>query len=109
MSIILFSNSAKTTLAGAITNTALTANLATGSGAEFPHPAAGQYFKGTFTDAATGLVTEIVHVTDVTGDVITMIRGQEGTAAQAWSAGDIFGNFCTAGTMQALLQVQQAQ
>ena len=86
-SIALFKNNATSTLAGAITNTSLTANLASGAGALFPAPGAGQYFALTFTDAATGLLNEIVNVTNVTGDTITMIRGQEGTAAQKEMAG----------------------
>lgn len=104
MSLIIFANNAQGQLAGAITNVALVASLNPGQGALFPAPGAGEFFVGTFTDASTGLLNEIVHVTDVTGDVITMVRAQEGTAAQAWSAGDIFANLVTAGTMEAMLQ-----
>ena len=94
---VLFANNASTTLAGAITNSSLTANLASGTGVLFPSPGAGQYFVGTFTDAATGLLNEIVWVTNITGDVITMTRAQEGTTAKAWHAGDFFANLWTAG------------
>lgn len=107
MSLILFANDAQSTLAGSITNVATVANLAPGTGALFPAPGAGQYFTGTFIDAATGLVKEIVRVTDVTGDQITMVRAQEGTSAQAWTAGDIFANQWTAG--QAAAMQQQGQ
>jgi hypothetical protein len=109
MSTILFANDAQSTLAGSITNVALTANLAAGTGVLFPAPGAGQYFVLSFIDAATGLLTEIVHVTNVTGDVITMVRAQEGTTALAWTAGDIAANLCTAGTMQAFTQFVQSQ
>lgn len=108
-STVLAKNNAGTTLAGAITNVALTANLAPGSGTEFPSPGAGQYFVGTFTDSLTGLVTEIVYVTNVTGDVITMIRAQEGTVAAAWNAGDLFENLMTAGQFSTLAQQVQVQ
>ena len=94
---ILFANRAGSTLAGPITNTALTANLAAGTGVLFPQPQANQYFVLTFIDAATGLLTEIVHVTNVTGDVITMQRGQENTTALNWLAGDKAQNLHTAG------------
>ncbi len=104
MAVILFANNATTTLAGAISNVAVTANLASGSGALFPHPVGGQYFALTFNDAATGLFDEIVYVTNVTGDTITMLRGQEGTAARSWLAGDLASNFLTAGVMAALVQ-----
>jgi hypothetical protein len=107
MTVLLFSNNAQSTLAGGITSAALTANLAPGTGVRFPAPAAGQGFLGTFTDAATGLVTEIVLVTNVAGDTITMVRAQEGTVASAYIAGDNFQHLCTAGTLAAMLQQAQ--
>jgi len=106
---VLFANNDVTTLAGAITSTALTANLSPGSGVLFPHPTTGQYFPMTFQDAATGLLREIVYVTNVTGDVITMIRAQESTTALAWNSGDTAGNLLTAGTMNLLVQQSQSQ
>lgn len=106
---ILTSNNAQTTLAGSITNIATTANLSPGSGAEFPSPSAGQIFVGTFNDAATGLLFEIVHVTSISVDTITMVRAQEGTTALSWNAGDIFGNFFTSGTFSSLAQTYQLQ
>lgn len=102
---ILFANNATTTLAGAITNVATSANLTTGSGALFPSPGAGQYFVATFTDAATGLLREIVHVTAISGDTVTMVRAQEGTTALAWDSGDFFVNQVTAGQLSAMQQI----
>lgn len=109
MSILLFADNAVSQLASGITNVALTATLTAGSGSLFPAPGAGQYFKATFVDAATGTVFEIVHVTAVVGDTITMVRGQEGTSAHAWLAGDSIFMAPTAGTMQALVQAEQLQ
>lgn len=109
MSILLFADNAVSQLASGITNVALTATLTAGSGSLFPAPGAGQYFKATFVDAATGTVFEIVHVTAVVGDTITMVRGQEGTSAHAWLAGDSFFMAPTAGTMQAMVQAEQLQ
>lgn len=108
-SIALYTNNSTSTLAGAITNTSLSANLASGGGALFPHPVAGQYFALTFIDAATGLDTEIVWVTNVTGDTVTIIRAQEGTIAQNWSAGDIAAALITAGDLQQFVQFPQMQ
>lgn len=105
----LYANNASTTLAGAISNVALTAQLASGAGALFPAPGAGQYFVATLNDAATGLLDEIVWVTNVTGDTVTMIRAQEGTEAQNWSAGDLFNLFVTAGGLQKFQQDSEAQ
>lgn len=109
MSILLFSNNANSTLAGSITAVATTANLAAGTGTLFPNPSAGEIFIGSFFDAATGLQTEIVHVTGIVGDQITMTRAQEGTAAQSWNVGDIFANQWTAGSAAAMLQQAQAE
>ena len=101
---IVFANNANTTIAGAITNTATSVTLATGSGALFPSPTGGDYYVATFTDAATGLLREIVHVTAMSGDVATIVRAQEGTTALNWSAGDFFANEFTAGQAAAFLQ-----
>lgn len=101
---VLFANNAVSTLAGAISNVATTAVLATGSGALFPTPLTGQYFCLTFTDAATGLLHEIVHVTAISGDTITMVRAQEGTTALNWLPGDLADNLWTAGSAAAMQQ-----
>jgi hypothetical protein len=105
----IFANQANTTLAGAITNTALTANLAPGSGVLFPSPGVGQYFTMIFNDVATNLSYEEVWVTNVTGDTITMIRAQEGSTAKAWDAGDIAFNGMTAGTANSFSQIASSQ
>jgi hypothetical protein len=99
---LLFADNASTTLAASITAAATTCTLAPGTGALFPVPGANQAFPLTFVDAATGLVTEIVKVTGMSGDTVTsMVRGQEGTAARAWLAGDLASNFWTAGALGA--------
>ncbi|MFA9204846.1 MAG: hypothetical protein ACEQSH_00160 [Bacteroidia bacterium] len=101
---LLFANDAASTLAGAISNVATTANLQVGTGALFPNPTGSEYFVMTFTDAGTGLLKEIVHVTARSGDTITIERAQEGTTALAWQAGDLADNLNTAGSMAALSQ-----
>ena len=105
---LLFSNNATSTLAGSITNTATSANLAPGTGALFPVVGSSEGFFLTFVDAATGLLTEIVFVTGRSGDTITMQRGQDNTTARAWNAGDIAAQLVTAGDMNAMLQQSAA-
>lgn len=100
----LFANNASTTVAGAISNSATSVTLATGTGTSFPAPGPGQYFRASFFDAATGLITEIVFVTNVTGDTATIVRAQENTTAVAWNVGDTFAQCCTAGTMESFAQ-----
>lgn len=108
MSVLLFSNNAQTTLAGAITNTATTLNVQSGAGALFPNPGSGQYFVASLVDAATGALTEIIWVTARVGDTFTIVRAQEGTTALNWLAGDSIGNFWTAGQAAQMLQQGQA-
>lgn len=107
--IELYSNNAVTTLAGAISNVSVTVQLAPGSGALFPNPSSGQFFRMTLTDALTGLIREITYCTARSGDVCTVTRGQEGTTANAYLAGDSADNYNTAGAMANLGQAQQIQ
>jgi hypothetical protein len=102
--IFIFGNNESTTISGSITPQSLAVNLAAGSGAGFPQPVAGQAFIATFIDQATGTQREIVHVTAISGDQATIVRAQEGTQAQAWTAGDIFAHLHTAGAMDAMVQ-----
>jgi len=105
MGLLLFANNAATTLAAPITSSATTANLTTGTGSLFPSPSGGNTYVGTFVDAATGLLNEIVSVSAMSGDTIsTMTRAQEGTTAKSWLAGDLFQQFITAGQMTAMVQ-----
>jgi len=101
---ILWSNNASTTVSGSITAASTSVALAAGTGVKFPNPTGGNYYKATFYDQATKTITEIVHVTAMSGDVATIVRAQEGTTAVAWNAGDIFANLITAGTLNAFVQ-----
>lgn len=109
MSIALFANDAQATIAGSISSSATSVTLTAGMGALFPNPGANQYFCATFVDAATGLIEEIVHVTAVSGDMMTIVRAQEGTTALSWISGDGFGNLWTAGSASVMLQQGQSQ
>lgn len=101
---LLAANNAQTELAAGISSTATSLTVSTGTGTLFPSPVAGtSFFKLTIIDAATGSLTEIVHVTALAGDVFTIQRGQEGTVPRAWSANDIAANMMTAGTLSYIL------
>lgn len=101
---LLAANNAQTVLAAGISASATSMTVNSGTGALFPAPSAGvSFFKLTLIDAATGQLTEIVHVTARSGDTMTIDRGQEGTTARAWSANDIAANMMTAGTLSYLL------
>src|SRR5215469_15369462 len=101
---ILWSNNANTTVAGSITPTSTTVNLAAGSGAEFPNPTGGNYFCATFYDQATKTITEIVHVTARSGDTCTIVHAHEGPVAGTWNVSNIFAHLVTLGTIHAIGQ-----
>ena len=109
MTILLFANNAKSTLAANLSSSATTVTLASGTGSLFPSPTTGQGFKLTFNDDATGLLNEIVLCTSRTGDVLTIVRAQEGTTAQSWLANDLAGMFYTAGSEENNIQLDQYQ
>lgn len=109
MAIQLFANNAATTLASPINDVTTTLTVAPGTAVLFPDPGANEYFVSTLSDALTGLEREIVWVTAVSGDVLTIVRAQEGTTAQSWNTGDNFIMYFTAGSAAALLQQGQYQ
>ncbi|EPE4173784.1 hypothetical protein ACSILQ_003260 [Yersinia enterocolitica] len=102
---LLSANNASTVLAAGISASATTLTVNTGTGGLFPSPVSGtSFFKLTLIDAATGTLTEIVHVTARSGDIMTIVRGQEGTTNRLWSANDIAANMMTAGTLDLFAQ-----
>ncbi|HBR6139058.1 TPA: hypothetical protein L9040_004320 [Klebsiella pneumoniae] len=103
---LLANNNAKSVLAAGISASATVITVVAGTGGLFPSPVSGvSYFKLTVTDAATKTISEIMHVTSVSGDVMTVIRGQEGTTPRVWSTNDIAANMMTAGSLLSCLQV----
>lgn len=66
------------------------------------------YAKITLTDSGE-TAFEICHLTAVSGDTLTVIRGQEGTAAKGWSLKDVVANFATRGSENAFPQITHIQ
>jgi hypothetical protein len=83
---VLYANNATTTLAASITGAATSFSVASGKGALFPTISGSDYFYVTLANAAGTI--EIVKVTARVTDTFTVVRGQDGTAASAWAAGD---------------------
>ena len=98
MSICLYADNAQTFLASAVTSSTTTITLAAGTGALFPDPTTGQFFALSLNDFATEQIYEITYCTARSGDVCTVTRAQEGTAARAWQTNDIAFNGPTSGT-----------
>ena len=106
MAFLLFANEAQTTLALPVNSLQTNITVASGTARFFPQPLANQAFKLTISSAINPLLNEIVLVTSITGDVMTVARGQEGTLARAWNVGDFATNLMTAGTANALVQIE---
>ena len=108
---LLFANNAQTTVSSSIGPSSVAVSVAAGTGALFPNPnpSNNEYFVATFTDASTGLLREIVWVTGRSGDTMTIVRAREGTAAQSWTANDLFAELWTAGQAESMLQLSAAQ
>jgi len=99
---ILAANNASSKTELAITPSSTTLQLVAGGGAKFESPEPGlEYFVGTLSDKS-GVLNEIVHVTERVGDVLTIVRAQEDTVAQSWPAKTSFANLITAGSLKAM-------
>lgn len=83
---VLYANNASSKLSASITNTATSFSVTTGQGALFPAITGADYFYATLVDTAGNL--EIVKVTARATDTLTVVRGQDGTTARAFSAND---------------------
>lgn len=105
----LFTNFARTTLASGISSGAgptLTVALASGTGALFPSPSAGQYFPLVLTN--TSGAKEVFYCTSRTTDALTCTRAQEGTTAQTFNSGDLCGLRLTEGSLADLAALGQS-
>lgn len=101
----LFTNNAKSTLAGSLTNVATTFSVGAGHGARFPVITGTNHFLVTlYQFDSTGEINhEIVKVTARAVDAFTVERAQEGTTARAFNAADPVELRLTADTMGDLI------
>jgi len=88
MPIPLFTNNAATSLAVAVTPTDTVFQVVAGTGQQFPTPTGGNYFMLTLVQINNPEVSEIVKCTSRVGDVLTVVRGQEGTQPQIFNISD---------------------
>ena len=96
----LFANNAASAMLNNISNVALSLQLVASGGTKFPAITGGDYFLVTLSKVAGGTETdiEVVRVTARVGDVLTIVRAQEGTTALAYLAGDLVQLRVTAAT-----------
>ena len=82
---VKFSNNASTTLASAINTTATSITVTDAS--SFPTLGAGDYTYVTLDADTIPASREVVKVTAIVGNVLTVVRGQDGTSGTAFDAG----------------------
>lgn len=82
---IQFTNFASSLLAATISNSDLVIQVSVGDGALFPNPTGDQFFYAVLNDDAGNV--EVVQCTSRSGDLLTVVRGQDNTAAQAFTLG----------------------
>ncbi|HEY6927445.1 MAG TPA: hypothetical protein VI653_28480 [Steroidobacteraceae bacterium] len=107
----LFTNNASTTLAVAISNTATSVTVASGTGALFPvpNPSVGSHFHATIVKNGAPGTFEIVDVTVAATDTFTITRAQENTTPLNWAVGDFFNLFPTAAGLMSFAQAADLQ
>lgn len=99
MSVLLVNNAASK-LAASVAADALVLSVSAGDGGKFPAPTGGDWFPLTLVRADG--VREITRCTGRTGDVLTVVRAQEGTAAVPLASGDRAEVRLTAGALNSL-------
>jgi len=98
---LLFANNASSRLYATIDAVTTSIRVEAGDGAKFPQPDGTAYFLVTVEDRRSSQI-EIMLCIGRTGDILNVVRAQEGTAAQAFEMGATVSNRMTAGTMAQL-------
>ena len=89
MSKPLFTNNAQGSLALGITATTTNIQLNAGAGSLFPQPSnIGEYFTLTLVSITDSTYFEIVECIARSGDMLTIVRAQEGTTAKSFNISD---------------------
>lgn len=83
---VLVKNNAYSTLASGINSSVTSITLVAGTGARFPAAGGADYFYATLINTSNQL--EVVKVTARSTDTLTVVRGQDGTTARAYSSSD---------------------
>ena len=116
--IIGFGNNVVSALASEITAGQKTIHVMPGDGAKFAalltqnnenaSTELDVFAKITLTDSGE-TEFEICHLLAVSGDVLSVVRGQEGTAAKGWLLNDVVANFATRGSENQFVQIDHLQ
>jgi len=101
---IVFRNNATTALASDITNSATSITVTDGS--KLPSITGSDYFYCTLDD---GTNNEIVKVTAISGNTLTVVRAQDNTTARAFSTGDLAELRLTAAVLETFSQLDAGE
>jgi hypothetical protein len=99
---LIFANNALSKLDQPLLAGQTTLTVQSGTGALFPSPSGGDYFKLTVEDRRTQQI-EVMHCTGRAGDVLTVVRAQEDMSAESFLAGATVSNRFTRDTPAAIL------
>jgi hypothetical protein len=102
-----FSNVATAPIATSISNSVTSIAVTAGLGALFPSLSAGEVFSAVLFDSSNNV--EFVRVTARSGDVLTVVRGQEGSLARAFAAASRLELRVTAAALANIVQLDGAQ
>jgi len=98
-------NHVSSTLDSGITDSATTLTVDTGDGALFPQEDRMAFiFDQAVATPADDPNAELVQITGVSGDDLTIVRAQEGTTNKAWSAGDKIWHILSAGEISTVVR-----
>lgn len=98
-------NSWESVLQESITAAATEMTLLTADALELGDIAAGDYYIGTLRDSVeTPTKREVIHITNRSGDVITIDRGKEDTSGVIFDAGNLLRVELTAGLLESFVQ-----
>ena len=101
MTQYVFTNGASTTLSHALSIDGTTVQLSAGTGSKFPSLGTDQVFTAVLI--APG-VKEYVLCTAIAGDVCTVVRAQEGSAAGTFAVGALFEHRLTKAALNSMFQ-----
>lgn len=98
----IFTNNGETVTAEPISDTETAWTLEDGT--VFDAPGTGEHLLLTIEERTDASEYEVVKCTDITGDVVTVVRGQEGTSGTAFTSGSKVEARLTKGGLEARLE-----
>lgn len=116
--ILGFGNNVVSALAGDITTVQTEIPVMPGTGAKFAKLLSADFENKSNTQRVYAKITltdnkesafEICHLVSVSGDVLNVVRGQEGTTPKGWYLNDVVANFATRGSENHFVQIDQLQ